>query len=353
MLILALIGVSGITSFAATFALIRLAPAWGLLDHPSPDRKHHQAPTPVVGGLGFALGVIAFLALSGAILTPTFFWLVAAILVLAFVGVADDRFDLKWYWRISAQVFAALLIALPGRMTIDSLGISGMVDLHLGDWAVPFTIFAVVGVVNAINMIDGMDGLAGTLAVISLLAMALLASDPITRMFLWAVIAALIGFLAFNLRRPGMPRAACFLGNSGSAVLGLLLAWSAIAVTHNAAPGPSVAPWLVALPIMDCLIQIARRLLDRRSPFSADRGHLHHLLMSKQWSVGAILCLASGIQVAMIAIGVALYAVDLDPVFLMLIFVAILPLLGLAYWLLNRNQPLTEEALKLKPEQAW
>ncbi len=111
-------------------------------------------------------------------------------------------------------------------------------------------------------------------------------------------------FLAFNSRLPGRARALTFMGNSGSAFLGLLLAWSAIRLTHDSQPGvtPALAPWLVALPIMDCLTLIVRRTLEGRSPFDADRCHFHHLLLDRSWRVSSVVVIA-----ALVHLGLALW----------------------------------------------
>ncbi len=341
-----LVSLAGVVSFITTALLVRTAPVIGLLDHPIADRKSHDAPTPVVGGLGILAGLIVFPAFAGVLDNAQWFWLLSAAVLLAAIGVADDRYDLRWYWRIAAQVLAALLIAIPGQTSIQSLGASTYLSLELGSWALPFTIFAVVGVINATNMIDGMDGLAGTMALVSLLAMALIASEPQLSQFLWATVAMLLAFLAFNLRRPGLPRAACFLGNSGSAIVGLVLAWSAIRLTASGDPSPSIAPWLVALPILDCLIQIARRLLNRRSPFSADSGHLHHLLTNHGWSVGATVAVLVGMHVAFVCVGIGFAYAGSDALYPISGFISLLPLLGLGYWALNRH-PMADDAINL------
>ena len=91
---------------------------------------------------------------------------------------------------------------------------------------------------------------------------------------------ALAGFLIWNVRLPWRPRAKVFLGNAGSALLGLVIAWTALRLTQN--PGhpvnPVLALWLLPIPVMDCLVLIVRRLQEGRSPFSAGRDHIHHFM---------------------------------------------------------------------------
>jgi UDP-GlcNAc:undecaprenyl-phosphate GlcNAc-1-phosphate transferase len=163
----------------------------------------------------------------------------------------------------------------------------------LGGWAIPFTIFATVGVINAVNMCDGTDGLAGSLCLAALAmvgAAALYAGNNSLFTGLLPIMAAILAFLAFNMRFPWQRRAKVFMGNAGSAFLGFTIAWVVFRLTQNAAHpvSPVLAPWLLAPPLIDCLVLIARRLKLGRSPFSADRDHIHHLLLEAGFSPNAV-----------------------------------------------------------------
>jgi len=132
-------------------------------------------------------------------------------------------------------------------------------------------------------MIDGADGLAGSLglaALAMLAAAALYAGNAGLASRLSVLCGALAAFLAWNVRLPWRPRAKVFLGNAGSALLGLVIAWVAFRLTQN--PGhpvnPVLALWLLPIPVMDCLVLIVRRLQQGRSPFSAGRDHIHHVM---------------------------------------------------------------------------
>src|SRR5690606_34881820 len=145
------------------------------------------------------------------------------------------------------------------------------------------TVIATVGLINAINLVDGVDGLAGTLVLAALLmltAAALYAGNGELAGETLILAGAVVGFLAWNFRFPGRSRAAAFMGNSGSALLGLAVAWVCFRLTQN--PGHPVSPvlalWLLPVPVMDCLVLIVRRLREGRSPFSAGRDHIHHCM---------------------------------------------------------------------------
>lgn len=253
-----------------------------LLDHPA-GRKDHLAATPVTGGLAILIGcVVSFFAVQTNSYSVLAFC--GAGLLLVIVGVYDDLHDIRWYWRILAQAVAALIIIYGGGVRVEQIGpVFGLGEMSLGWLSVPFTVFATIGLINAMNMIDGADGLAGLLglAALSMLAAASIYAGNTPLAERTSVLCgALAGFLAWNIRLPWRPRAKVFLGNAGSALLGLVIAWVAFRLTQN--PGhpvnPVLALWLLPIPVMDCLVLIVRRLQAGRSPFSAGRDHIHHLM---------------------------------------------------------------------------
>lgn len=277
---------AGLAFVLTSLALVLLQPVaarLNLLDHPDAARKDHAHPTPVTGGIAILIGcVIAFAGMQAN--GPGMQAFGAAAVLLAAVGLYDDLHDLRWYWRILAQVLAALLMIYWGGVRVEQLGPAfGLGELSLGWLAVPFTVFATVGLINAMNMIDGADGLAGSLglaALAMLAAAALYAGNAGLASRLSVLCGALAAFLAWNVRLPWRPRAKVFLGNAGSALLGLVIAWVAFRLTQN--PGhpvnPVLALWLLPIPVMDCLVLIVRRLQQGRSPFSAGRDHIHHVM---------------------------------------------------------------------------
>ena len=276
----------GVAFALTTLALLFLQPLashLNLLDHPNGERKDHAHPTPVTGGIAILAGcLVAFLGLQASTTSMQAFGAAAALLVV--VGIYDDLHDLRWYWRILAQAIAALVMIYWGGVRVEQIGPTlGLGPMSLGWLAVPFTVFATIGLINAMNMIDGADGLAGSLGLAALLMLAaasLYAGNAALASWLSVLCGALAAFLAWNVRLPWRPRAKVFLGNAGSALLGLVIAWSAFRLTQN--PGhpvnPVLALWLLPIPVMDCLVLIVRRLQEGRSPFSAGRDHIHHLM---------------------------------------------------------------------------
>ena len=279
-------------------ALVRLAPRAGLLDHPGERRRLHREAVPRVGGLAIFAGLLASLGVGPSLTAAEGYGLAGAAL-LVLVGALDDRYQLGPRVRLLAQVGAGLLLTLGGGVVITDLGdLLGNGPLTLGAWAVPFTLVAVVGLINAFNMVDGIDGLAGGIALLALGSL-LLFLPPGSGLALGLVgaMAALVPFLVCNLDL-GPARSKVFLGDAGSMLLGYLIVWGLIVASQ--APGglaPVTALWLVAIPLMDTLAVMGRRLRQGRHPFSADRGHLHHylarLLHSPRGALLLLLALAS------------------------------------------------------------
>jgi UDP-GlcNAc:undecaprenyl-phosphate GlcNAc-1-phosphate transferase len=263
------------------WVLYPVAYRWGLLDMPG-GRKAHARPTPYIGGIAILAGVAAVLATGPD--PGRYLGFGIGCCLLAGVGVLDDKYDVRWYWRVLVQVMATLAMVYFDGIRVEQFGPAlGLGAGSLGALSVPFTVVATVGLINAVNMVDGMDGAAGTLVATALLLLVGAAwysgNFPVAQCAV-LLLGGVLAFLAYNLRYPGQPQARCFLGNAGSALLGFALAWLSFRLTQNAAHpvSPVLALWFVPIPVMDTLVLMVRRLRNRRSPFCADRNHIHHLV---------------------------------------------------------------------------
>lgn len=293
----------------------------GLVDRPG-GRKAHDGDVPVTGGPAVAIGVL-LPALIMLPFTPQLASLAIAMGVLLVVGVLDDLYDLNWLFRIVAQVAAALVLVYVGDVKVEQIGSAfGIEQARLGSFAVPFTVLATVGLINALNMIDGIDGLAGSLtlcAVVMLLSAAIYSGNlQLVGELLFAA-GAIAGFLAFNLRRPGQPRARAFLGNSGSAIIGLIIAWASFRLTQSPTHPvtPVLAPFLIAPPVIDAITLALRRMANRKSPVSADRSHVHHILLDGGFRVSdVVLIICTGSLATGLLAALALRANVPEPAFI-------------------------------------
>ena len=267
----------------ATPVFIWAAHRYGFLDHPD-ERKHHQSAIPAVGGLAMslAIGICAVWLLAGH---NSFWTMFVATFMIVAIGFLDDWKGLPVSFRFAVQGAAAVIVSVVVGVQLAQLGdLFGLGPIVLGVSSIPLTIFAAVGVANALNLSDGMDGLAGGLALIATAFIAAAAyMSGMTAEFDGLLIlgGALIGFLFFNMRFSWQQRAKVFMGDSGSLMLGFLLAWAAIRVTQGKenSLSPAAALWFFAIPLWDTVSLMVRRVRKGKSPFHPGRDHLHHILL--------------------------------------------------------------------------
>ncbi|MBI4259794.1 MAG: undecaprenyl/decaprenyl-phosphate alpha-N-acetylglucosaminyl 1-phosphate transferase [Actinobacteria bacterium] len=298
---LVVFGASAGVTFLATPLVRRLAIRFGAIDHPS-DRKVHPRPTPTLGGVAIFLGVLAGLEITRLLpffsdLRRTSSELLAVAIgaaAIVLLGVYDDVRGARVSTKVSGQVLAAGVMVLLGVQLLY-LWLPGQGILSLGpDLAVPLTILWVLAMVNAVNLIDGLDGLAAGIVAIAAAAFFVYTfKDPSlfgaasSGATISAVAAgAAIGFLPWNFHP-----ARNFMGDSGSMLLGLLLAAATIVgVGRNPFPPatgdfavfaiPILVPlFVLAVPFLDVLLAILRRVRRRRPVTHADKEHVHHRLM--------------------------------------------------------------------------
>ena len=275
----------GITFYALP-SIIHLSEEKRLFDFPD-GRKVHKQPIPSLGGLAIFAGFItAFLltvAFTGEYLTLQY--LVAAMLVMFFVGIKDDLLNIAAFKKFLGQLLAAAILVFKGGLVINSMhGVLGIYELPPMA-ANAFSVITIVVIINAFNLIDGVDGLAGTLATLSIgffttffavngdFAMACIGTS---------MIGALGAFLIFNF-----PPARIFMGDTGSLLLGLVNAalvikfiqYSPTAPVWSISTAPAVGFAILFIPLFDTLRVFSYRILNGISPFTPDKNHLHHILL--------------------------------------------------------------------------
>jgi UDP-GlcNAc:undecaprenyl-phosphate GlcNAc-1-phosphate transferase len=296
----------GVAAFSAR-ALQRIALRIGLADLPG-GRKQHEGTVPVTGGLAMFAGFAAASLASGLVVGPTLA-LVAALGLLVAGGAADDMKDISARAKFLLQLVAAMFMTSWAGVQVAQLGnLLGLGEVGLHAWAIPFSIVCALGVINAINMIDGLDGAAGSVALAISLWLAWYAGVQklgIQCVLLLLLAAAILGFLLWNLRVPGRSQARVFMGDAGSMMLGMALCWFSIDLTQG--EGRSLPPmacvWLLAVPLLDMARVMYMRLRRGTSMFNADRGHFHHLLLARGFSVAATAWILAGCTVLTGAIG--------------------------------------------------
>ena len=270
-----------VVALAVTAALIPVLAHWapliGLTDAPGP-RKVHSAPVPRVGGLAMAAGLYVATLLTVE-LSPPVQGLLIGLLVLLLFGVWDDRVTLGYTTKLAGQVIAVGLCMIVGGIHIGPLTI-GAVDFLPASVSTVITFVFLIGVTNAVNLADGLDGLAGGMVLLCLCAISVFAvasgNATVTAIALIEA-GAVLGFLRFNTHP-----ARVFMGDCGSQMLGFSVGALALLATQGETCALSAALplLLLGLPIMDTLAVMLTRIRAGRSPFAADKTHLHHRLLA-------------------------------------------------------------------------
>src|SRR5690242_14707351 len=336
--------------------LVPISKPVGLLDYPD-ARKRHAFATPLVGGLSIFLGMLAGWLWLGQMQKFDDIVLATSCVLVA-LGALDDRYGLRVSVRVVVQVVAILIVIATTGTYVHSLGVLHGYELKLGWLGIPFTVLAVIGLINAFNLMDGIDGLAGCLALVSTGAIALLMAPdmpaPLTVIVL-LLAAALYPFLMANLGLLGK-KAKVFLGDSGSVVLGYVIAWTLIALSQSTPRhiSPGLVLWCVALPVMDTLAVIYRRLKRGVSPFTPDRTHIHHLLMNAGLGPRRTLVYLVGYSIVLPFAGVVIHA-ELGAIANLVAFVVVAAIYGAFTTHLERQQAAliqSPDAAVVRPDRA-
>ncbi len=327
-----------IASLISTGVVRSLARRIDFVDRPDGGRKNHKAPVSLGGGLAVFVAMLAgtgvafaFARYSGLDILnrspaggydlPVMRGLLLASFLTVLLGLIDDRYTLRGRYKLLGQIGIAGVLMYFG-LRITQFGLLGEVH-QLGWLSLPITLIWILGTINAINLIDGIDGLASSVGAVLCLTVAAITGMHghfAEAIIVLALAGALLGFLRYNFAP-----ASIYLGDTGSMLIGLVV--GALAVnTANKAPAAvamavPLAVW--SIPILDSAAAILRRKLTGRSLFAADRGHMHHSLLTRGWTVRqaalfitlicATTCLAAVLAVLweseLIALGIVLAVV--------------------------------------------
>lgn len=278
-------GISFIVCFILIPIIIKLSVRFNLVDKPN-ERKVHKVPISRLGGLGIVLGTLASVPLWFLKGDPVLLMhLLAGMVILIIIGVVDDIRELPPKIKFLGQVVAALLMAHAGLLIDNLFGIFGIEELPIVLQYI-LTVFIVAGIINAFNLIDGIDGLAGGLALIDMIGffiIFLIADQLGAALIVAAAGGGLLAFLKYNYHP-----ARIFMGDTGSMILGYLLSAVGIitlTISRNDTPHFTYSESAIMvfsifiLPVYDTLRVFGGRVINKKSPFSPDKTHIHHLLM--------------------------------------------------------------------------
>lgn len=265
-------------TMALSYSLIRLiikyAHSLKFLDVPN-ERSHHCDIIPKGAGIGFVTAFFISSMLFYLDVSQEFWYIYLSILMIFTVGIVDDRVE------VSPKLKFLVIFTAVAFLSFFGVGI-----FTLGEWfgfeltlpffiALPFTMFALAGFTNALNLIDGLDGLSSSISIVIISIFGFIGLEHNNVLMITiasTILVTLLAFLTLNWNP-----AKVFMGDSGSLTLGFII--SILAVLSIKYIHPIVILYLAALPILDTLIVMIRRIRRGKSPFSPDKTHIHHILV--------------------------------------------------------------------------
>ncbi len=287
---------------------IKYAQKFGFIDIPN-ERSIHKKPVPRGAGMAFVFSVllVSFILILLDFNHLMRYWYVYLAIVIVFLaGVIDDKRGLSPKMKFVFILLATLILYYNG-LSIRSLGLYLDKEILLPWFLVlPFTFFAIAGFTNALNLLDGLDGLAGTVSLIMLgtfMWIGYINHDSLMVMLSTLFIAGLVAFLLFNWNP-----AKVFMGDSGSLTLGFVI--SVLAIRSLDYIAPTAALFILAIPVLDTFVVMTRRIQRGRSPFSADKNHMHHIFYKRYEDIKYTVILIVYIQIAFTMIGYQLRDAD-------------------------------------------
>ena len=361
---------SSALAFLLTFfvipVIIQVAKEKKLFDEPD-ERKVHKAVIPTLGGLGIFGGfILATLMGVPPALSHQLQYFTAAIMVIFFLGIKDDILIISATKKFIGQLVAAGIIIKFGGIQINNMhGLLGI--YHIPQTASIFlTLFTIIVITNSFNLIDGVDGLAGSLGLLTSLVFGiyfLVIDQLMYAVMAFALSGSLVAFLIYNFSP-----AKIFMGDTGSLLLGLLnsifvvkfISVASDPVVNSNFPlqsAPALGFAILIVPLFDTLRVFSLRILNRRSPFSADRNHIHHFLLDLGLSHKMITIVCVSVNILFIALAYFLQAIGTTWVILSLASSAVL-FVGIVYYSRPKSklisvEPVAKEGKILKSHKIF
>ena len=268
---------SFLLSYLFTPAVRVLSYKLNAVDIPKDNRRMHNKPMPLIGGLAIFLSfMITTLIFTDVSAEMTALWVGGLILII--LGILDDIYNINAWIKLAVQIIVALVVIYE-KLLISSIYLFDRY-IEFGWLSYPITIFWVVALINAFNLIDGLDGLSCgvcSICCISLFLVAIMMGDTTQALLAIILFGSCVGFLPYNFNP-----AKIFMGDTGAYFLGFVLAVVSIqGVFKMSAVISFILPVIIfALPLFDTIFAFCRRILNGQGPFTPDKRHLHHRLMA-------------------------------------------------------------------------
>ena len=268
-------------SFLTLFLISKISYNLNLVDEPN-RRKIHLTPTAYTGGLGLCL-----IYLMGIFLFDFSSEKLNLILSIAFligiVGFVDDKYNLNVGGKLSLQVIPIIYLIIIENLSLNHMGNYNYFKLELNSFSIPFTLLAILFLINSFNYFDGLDGVLSFLTISTLGILFFLTPNENIKLFLIIILIPILIFLCFNFSIFKLPK--LFLGDSGSLLLGFIIAFTLIYLSIQKIIHPILLAFSISIFVYEFLSVNLIRLKNKKNIFSAGQDHLHHLLFKNTKSI--------------------------------------------------------------------
>ena len=289
-----------IISFLLLFLFSKVSYKLNLLDLPN-KRKKHFKPTAYTGGIIISfIYVISILLFS--INIQNLNSIIAVGFLVAIVGFIDDKYQLSINGKLSLQIIPIIYLITIENLSLIQIGNYNNYNFELNSFSMPFTLLAVLFLINAFNYFDGLDGTLTFTTISVIIILYYLSSDQHTKLFLITLLLPLLFFLCFNFSIFRLPK--LFLGDSGSLLLGFIIAFTLIHIANQNMIHPILLAWSISIFVYEFIsINLSRLYYNKKNIFKAGLDHLHHILIKRNKSLFFTNFLISTINIFLFVVG--------------------------------------------------
>lgn len=267
--------------FVLVFTCAKISYKLNLLDKPN-QRKIHKESVAYTGGIAISVTLVFSIFLFN-IYEGNLNNILSIAFLISLIGLVDDKFNLNVGGKLSLQILPIFYLVVFENLNLTHLGDYEFFIIQLGTFKIPFTLLSVLFLINSFNYFDGMDGTLSFTSISVLLILLFLYPDPSFQLFVITILIPISIFLIFNFSFFKLPK--LFLGDSGSLLIGFIIAFILIYLANQNVVHPVLLAWSIAIYVYEFLSINFIRLEKQKNPFKAGQDHLHHVLFRKTKSV--------------------------------------------------------------------
>ena len=305
-------------SFLILILISKISYNLNLVDEPN-KRKIHLTPTAYTGGLGLCLIYIVAILLFDFSSEKLNLILSIAFLI-GIVGFVDDKYNLNVGGKLSLQVIPIIYLIIIENLSLNHMGNYNYFKLELNSFSIPFTLLAILFLINSFNYFDGLDGILGFSTISTLGILFFLAPNENIRLFLIIILIPILFFLCFNFSIFKLPK--LFLGDSGSLLLGFIIAFTLIYLSIQKIIHPILLAFSISIFVYEFLSVNLIRLKNKKNIFKAGQDHLHHQLFKYTNSIFRTNLIISLVNIILFISGYASFSL-IGPLFSLILFIVI------------------------------